>query len=42
MLDKEVSNSEHGTTALVQIWKVFATLMEYCCRVDYKTMIIQI
>ena len=42
MLEKEVLKSEQATSALVQIWKVFATLMEYCCRVDYKTMIIKI
>lgn len=26
-------------TIIVSIWKVFAILLEYCCRTDYRTMI---
>ena len=34
-----MSHSEKKYAVITSIWKVFAILLEYCCRTDYKLLI---
>ena len=39
MLDKIFSHCEYKTSILGNVWRVFALLLEFCCKTNYQTMI---
>jgi hypothetical protein len=39
MLNKLFSHCEYKDTMLTKIWKVYAVLLEYCCKSNYQTMV---
>lgn len=39
LIEKCLEHTQKKYTIIVAIWKVFAILLEYCCRTDYRTMI---
>ena len=42
LIRKLLSHTEKKYTAITSIWKVFAILLEYCCRTDYNMLITEI
>lgn len=42
MLQKCLTHAENRYTMLSSIWKVFAILLEYCCKSNYQMMIAKI
>ena len=42
LVEKCLEHTQNKYTIIVAIWKVFAILLEYCCRTDYRTMISKI
>ena len=42
LVEKCLEHTNNKYTIIVAIWKVFAILLEYCCRTDYRTMISKI
>ena len=39
MISKVLDHSEKKYTIITGLWKVFAVLLEYCCKLDYKMII---
>lgn len=39
LLKKIMAHTEKKYTVITSIWKVFAILLEYCCRTDYTLLI---
>ena len=39
MLQRSLHHSENRYTLLTSIWKVFAILLEYCCKSNYQMLI---
>jgi len=39
LIKKVLSHTEKKYTVITSIWKVFAILLEYCCRTDYRLLI---
>ena len=37
-----LKHTEKRYTMITNIWKVFAILLEYCCRTDYRMLISEI
>jgi hypothetical protein len=42
LIGKCLEHTNNKYTIIVAIWKVYAILLEYCCRTDYQTMISRI
>ena len=42
LLNKVLSYTEKKYTIVINIWKVFSILLEYCCRTDYRMLISEI
>ena len=42
LIKKTLSHTEKSYSIVTQIWKVFAILLEYCCRTDYTMLISEI
>ena len=41
-LKKVTSNTLQNYQLLTSIWKVFAVLLEYCCKTDYRLLICEV
>jgi hypothetical protein len=41
-IDKVLSFTEKKYAIVINIWKVFSILLEYCCRTDYRMLISEI
>ena len=39
LIKKVMAHTEKKYTIITSIWKVFAILLEYCCRTDYRLLI---
>jgi len=39
LIKKVMAHTEKKYTVIASIWKVFAILLEYCCRTDYRLLI---
>lgn len=39
LIKKVMNHTQKKYTVITSIWKVFAILLEYCCRTDYKLLI---
>ena len=39
LINKVMAHTEKKYTTITNIWKVFAILLEYCCRTDYTLLI---
>lgn len=42
LIKKCLQHTKSRYTIITQIWKVFAILLEYCCRTDYQMLISEI
>lgn len=42
LIKKCLEHTKKKYTIITQIWKVFAILLEYCCRTDYRMLISEI
>jgi hypothetical protein len=42
LIKKCLQHTEKRYTIITNIWKVFAILLEYCCRTDYNMLISEI
>ena len=42
LIKKCLQHTEKKYTIITNIWKVFAILLEYCCRTDYRMLISEI
>jgi hypothetical protein len=42
LVKKCLQHTEKKYTMITNIWKVFAILLEYCCRTDYRMLISEI
>ena len=42
LLNKVLSFTEKKYAIVINIWKVFSILLEYCCRTDYRMLISEI
>jgi hypothetical protein len=42
LIKNVLSHTEKNFSVVTQIWKVFAILLEYCCRTDYTMLISEI
>ncbi len=42
LIKKCLEHTQKKYTIITQIWKVFAILLEYCCRTDYRMLISEI
>ena len=41
-LKKVSANTKHNYQLLTALWKVFAVLLEYCCKTDYRLLICEV
>jgi hypothetical protein len=42
LIKKCMQHTEKKYTLITNVWKVFAILLEYCCRTDYRMLISEI
>jgi hypothetical protein len=42
LIKKCLQHTEKKYTLITNVWKVFAILLEYCCRTDYRMLISEI
>jgi hypothetical protein len=42
LVKKLLQHTEKKYTLITSVWKVFAILLEYCCRTDYRMLISEI
>ena len=42
LIKKCLQHTQKKYTIITNIWKVFAILLEYCCRTDYRMLISEI
>jgi hypothetical protein len=42
LIKKQLAHADKKYTLITNIWKVFAILLEYCCRTEYRMLISEI